>query len=134
MSVGKLILIRGLPGSGKTYLGEEMSVDTGMPFYDDCLQDLSVWDQIVADLDAGKSVIAADPRFCDPLTMDRLKDLTEGHHIEYISFENSPEVCYANCERRDFTQLVNRSWLRYLSEQYIPIGKIVPCFRLVEKK
>lgn len=91
----KITLIIGLPGSGKTMLGNRLSKERGVPFIDD-----------ITDLDQLPSgdCIIADVNFCDNEilreAMRILHSMYDELQLELIYFANEPEQARANVIRR----------------------------------
>lgn len=123
--MSKVTFIVGLPGSGKSHLVSEMvKVENAVVFDDkykpiDCLTAIS----------QGVNVIVADPLLCpakDQQSVAKsLRNLYENLNVHWIYFENDPEACLANVERRaakgDLREV--RTAIRLLSKHYfIPQG------------
>lgn len=104
----QITLIVGLPGSGKTTLGnqladglwlDDISVIGGLSLLKDAIS--NGWERIVV----------SDVFLCRPI--DRLnavrwlKEHAQGYDIEWIYFENAPEKCQANVLRRNDSRKVS---------------------------
>lgn len=90
--IQRFCLIAGLPGSGKTYLANELA-SSGWVVYDDpttldCLSDKS------------KKIVIADINFCRTsvriLAEQKILEANPEAKIEWIFFENSPGRCGMN--------------------------------------
>ena len=97
----RAILIVGLPGSGKTFLGKRFE-SKGFYLIDDP-KDLEF-------LRCGKDkIVIADPHLCCErnriLAIDRLKSL--GYHVKVLYFENRPDKCKKLITRRNDGRIVN---------------------------
>lgn len=91
-----ITLIVGLPGSGKTYLANQMKQEG-----EELIDDIKSVDQ----LPESGSMIITDPHLCVPSTLDNalafLKRRYPYHIFEIVFFENDLEKALANVERRD---------------------------------
>jgi hypothetical protein len=103
----ELILIAGLPGSGKSFLGRELSQETGYPFLDDVSRTLDPDRQPVIQLSQysqHEGLILADPWLCakDGITNARLllSKAFPGVSVRLICFENDLAVCLQNVKQR----------------------------------
>ena len=98
----KIIVIVGLPGSGKTYLGKKLTEDTGFEFLDDVTK--TQMGRLKALLDEGKSCIVSDPNLViEPIRKSAAEYLAKfpNLEIEWIFFENNPKQCMNNVTRRN---------------------------------
>ena len=116
----KIIFLVGLPGSGKTYLGKQLESDSNI-FIDDIskcglklLQD--------ALTNNYKSIIIADCFLCKRseriLALNFLQNNYYSGEIEWIFFENNPEKCFRNVDKRADGRAV-KGLIKHLSGQYI---------------
>ncbi len=138
----KIIYIIGLPGSGKTTLGNKLIKNKSHIFF---LDDPSVSHKTQKPENFLKSiprdtktVILADPH----LVVSKQEDLIALNKIvypeckiEFICFENDPEACLANIERRnkkDF-RIISVGYMAFLSKTYatnLPEGtKTIPVYK-----
>lgn len=99
----KIILIAGLPGSGKRRLAQELAGQAEKPLLIDGLADLIELD--TATLDA-ETLIVTTPEFC----VDECRDSTtallrekfgDGCEPTWIYLENKPCLCMENVGHRD---------------------------------
>lgn len=122
----KVILIIGLPGSGKTHLGEEHAA-TGGVFLDD-LSMVGGLEKLEANLHHDL-IIIADVFLCQPnartAALAWLAKHIPEHTVEMIFFANDKEKCYTNVRRRTEagdTRAVD-NMIEYMSKYYeIPEG------------
>ncbi len=107
-STPALTCIVGLPGSGKTTLAGSMG-----RFVDDP-RDLSEVDEAIR---TDGSVIVADPNLIYP----RARECAEARYgpIRWVFFENDPEACWVNLQRRGDGR-VDRATLLKMSRLYTP--------------
>lgn len=96
----KIVMIVGLPGSGKTHLGDKMRI----PFFDDfSLIGKEDFLKAIGNFNIPK-IAVADVFLCrekDRIAAEKwLKETFPDVELEWIFFENSPEKCYKNVERR----------------------------------
>lgn len=86
----KVTLLIGLPGSGKSYLGNKLSSN----FIDD---------PKVRPVLNGKDLVVADLNFCIEKNRESAINYFEerGYIVECVYFENNPKKCKKNVEYRD---------------------------------
>lgn len=93
--MGKILLIIGLPGSGKTYLSKTLK---GYVIYDDFIS--YFWNgKAKKDIKEGKNVCLIDPRLCIPEIFSQYESLffdMTGGDVQIVLFENDPEQCIKN--------------------------------------
>jgi hypothetical protein len=105
----KIIMLVGLPGSGKTTLGNIMMSRAGLSSPDFIfLDDITIFGGLASLEEAisfgWNNIIVADVFLCR--TSDRtkavqwLKKNAVGYEVELVYFENAPEKCRANVLRR----------------------------------
>lgn len=97
--MSKLILIRGLPCSGKSYLGERMLRDGQiLHFYDD----IPSVNELNKDISTDFAI--ADVHFCDDnvlsMAMTKLFEIYPFHKIKIVEFENNVKKCLKNLKYR----------------------------------
>jgi len=90
----EIILIVGLPGSGKTYLANTLSNSN------------KIFDDITSlnDLPTTDSFVIVDVNFCDEYILKNALEILNkkfpDHKIDIIYFENDPAKCRKNVEYR----------------------------------
>src|SRR5688500_9530678 len=103
----KIVILVGLPGSGKTYLGAKMvQEDEVNRIY---LDDISIigLDKLkdAIDLYSWEYIIFSDVFMCrerDRIGAEKwLKENAAKYELEWIFFENAPDKCFANVKRRN---------------------------------
>ena len=127
----KIILVCGLPGSGKTFLGRNLSQEMGFEFIDDITKES--FPRFHELLSNNQSVIISDPKFTHTkIRNEAIKYLKqfEGLTIEWIFFENDPKQCVRNINVRDDGRDVV-DFVKSFSRLYkIPdSAKTIPVFR-----
>lgn len=100
-STKKFVWIHGLPGSGKTYLANQMNKNNDYTILDDII-DMS---KVQAEMDKGNNIILSSPYFEKYIGMSlesRLRKALEGsdYQLEEIWFENNPQNCIKNINNR----------------------------------
>jgi hypothetical protein len=112
--LGKLIVVVGLPGSGKShYIKSPKTHSTSVVAEDymadshnhgSCFTDSRHYDQLIHDLRHGKDCIIADIEFCAKSKQEEVekevRKCVPGVTIEWHCFENNPQQCAANVEQR----------------------------------
>jgi hypothetical protein len=110
----------GLPGSGKTYLGETYFVkELGLLFFDDLAQRFRLdslfptgnYSIVVSDY----SFIMADVR---KKLVAKLNEMFGECSVEWWVWENDPEKCWENIERRGDGRVISKGFLLESSKQY----------------
>ena len=131
----KFVWIHGLPGSGKTYLANQINQNNEYTVLDD-INDMS---KVQAEMDKGSNIILSSPYFEKYIGMmsleARLRKALEGsdYELEEIWFENNPENCIKNINSRtghNIKASILAPEVMALSTRYrIPEGfKVVPVF------
>lgn len=114
MNQGKLTVIVGLLGAGKSTLVKAMrSSVSGLcceDFHANAIHDSPLvensrhYNALVEDIRTGRDCVIADIAFCDPQRRANLQQVidrqTSNCRIEWIYFENAPDKCRCNIERR----------------------------------
>ncbi len=97
----RAILIVGLPGSGKTFLGKRFE-SKGFYLVDDP-KDLTFLQR------AKDKIVITDPHLCSvknrSFAIDTLKKL--GYHVKVLYFENRPDKCKKLIKHRNDGRIVN---------------------------
>lgn len=102
--MSRIVVIVGLPGSGKTHLGEQMAKELNCLFVDDVSYSCAIQGLYDLFINLAKHPVSviADPQLCvsdNRRYAQRL--LTElGFDVEWIFFENDTFHCLANCTGR----------------------------------
>jgi hypothetical protein len=111
---GMLTVVVGLPGSGKsTRVNAMRSSVSGLcceDFHANAIQDSPLversrhYNALLDDIRTGRDCVIADIAFCDPTRTASLQQAIERQisnvRIEWIYFENAPDKCRRNIERR----------------------------------
>jgi adenylate kinase family enzyme len=95
----EVVVIVGLPGSGKTHLALQLSDQTDFPVIDDPTTREGTIDQFFH----RENFILVDPKLCCTRNQEALKKMFRQHGVEdvrWIFFENDPEACRRNVENR----------------------------------
>lgn len=96
----KLIIIIGLPGSGKTSFIQKITKNlTPSTLYDDFIPDMHQL-KFVDALKNNDKVCLADPRLCIPEMFDNSMSIIQQYvpkeEIQLVVFKNDPEQCIKN--------------------------------------
>ena len=101
-STKKFVWIHGLPGSGKTYLANQMNKNNDYTILDD----INNMSKVQAEMDKGSNIILSSPYFEKYIGMmsqeARLRKALESsdYQLEEIWFENNPQNCIKNINNR----------------------------------
>ena len=122
----ELILIIGLPGSGKTTLMNKLNKNNKYIEMDDSLH----VSEIQEHLDKKENMIVASGNFCQyPSVVDEFEKAGEeaGYSVKKLYFENDPEKAYKNQEKRGYRIFDYKYFLRSAQHYKIPEGaEIIP--------
>lgn len=114
----RCIIIRGLPGSGKTTLAQELiQQDSDYVLLDD--PSLNYTQEEVEQLLAQhEQLIITDPYLCREPALKTAREMLDrlGFSVVQIDFENSPESCWHNIQQRG--RSISRRFLDSLSQEY----------------
>lgn len=143
----KIVLIVGLPGSGKTtYIEQHQDLFKDFVICDDyhksalqksrAFNDSVHYNDVRTALLSGKSVVMSDIAWCKS---DRLEKVIDGLHelfrelkihplLNCLYFENNPEVCKRNAVHRGRKERIDREleFIDEISKQYLIPKRIVP--------
>lgn len=115
----KLTLIIGLPGSGKTTLGNILAGKSECVFFDDFTKLHKIEELHGIECD----VIIADPKLCKPNELSSAKSalaaILPTHEIHEVWFENDAAKCLANVLLRNDGRKVDK-YIKQLSQIYKP--------------
>lgn len=122
-AVIEIIVIVGLPGSGKTHLAMSLA-DQNSTVIDDFNRDLSR----VAQFEARPTpkLIITDPLLCKINRDTAYRKLSQWFSaidagdatVEFISFENDPAACWKNIQMRDDGRLIGKHFVYQISGFY----------------
>lgn len=100
----KLIIIIGLPGSGKTTYFHEKLKPLGFKFFDDFVSSMCNGTMVRAIKDGTTDICIADPRLCNYQTFMKVMRVIEVYidksDITIILFENDRDKCLLNASKR----------------------------------
>lgn len=98
----KVVLVVGLPGSGKTHLAIEIAAQRGCMLFDDISAEEGDGDlpALYKALAEGKDCVLTDPFLCIPDHRTKCQMMLSQHELEWIFFENDKEQCIVNAEAR----------------------------------
>lgn len=128
-----IILIVGLPGSGKSHLADRINDDNNGKFtiINDPKDFKEIENLINSDL------IITDPQLCfeknRQRALEKIKSLNPDCKIEWIFFKNDPDKCLTNSEVRNRASVISfkptkkvESFIKNFSQYYtIPEGSFV---------
>ncbi len=93
----RIVLIAGLPASGKTHLGNKIALEQNLTLIDDPI-DLIEVELIVSNSEKG--IVLCDHNFCIPrlrkLATNYLLEKFPNAELEWIFFENDVNQCLSN--------------------------------------
>lgn len=99
----KLLIIIGLPGSGKTTYFNENLKDK-YEFYDDFISNIIDGKLICEIKKKEKDICIADPRLCNysifTKVMKLIEEIIDKSNISLILFENNKDKCFINSKKR----------------------------------
>ena len=119
--VNRVCLIAGLPGSGKSFLGNQLARQIGGLFLDDICRTSGT--RRLKECFTSEMVIVADPSLCRLVNRLCAEKMVKEHHpdceIEWVFFENAPDKCWANVQHRNDGRIVTKYTIQNLSRVYI---------------
>lgn len=128
-----ITVIVGLPGAGKTTLAKQLL--DGQTFL---IDDFSLNVSKVEDFKNSemKKVIITDPYLCEVNKETATQVLNDffGYNISvtWFAFENNPEICIHNVEKRNDGRIVGEHFIKSLSDAYNPLSftdTVTPVFK-----
>ena len=122
----RITVIVGLPGSGKSYLGQHLAEKTGGLFVDNV--DKNGGCEVIANAirDGVNYIVLADPNLCNRETQNNARKFlrfTAGHHgygISWLYFENDVQKCLNNVAHRADGRDVNGAVKLWSNLYHIP--------------
>lgn len=145
-----LIIVTGMPGSGKSTYMAKLKDEYGAVVYDDYQAKIYGNEQdprlskhfgpLIAHLKSGKTVIVSDIRLCVPQELGRLLgailSVAPNTMLRFVSFANNPEQAKKNVmtrQREGRTEL-EVGIIDELSKWYVPVAaEVVPVYRAESK-
>lgn len=124
--MSRVYVLIGLPGSGKTYHGNELAQRLGAKFYDD--MDESRFEELEESIRNDEDCIVADAMLCNTEAKIACHAWLSQRGIEplFVYFANDPEQCLANMEGRERNTITD---LEMLTRRYDPPVSAVPVWR-----
>lgn len=102
--MSKLIIIVGLPGSGKSRLGNQIIEKIGGIFIDDVDKAGGLTKIIEASAQAPTNIVLSDPHLCTKENQVNARRFFESelqnYKAQWLFFENNPQKCIINIEHR----------------------------------
>lgn len=116
-NMSNILMIVGLPGSGKTTLAKQINADNGGKYY--LIDDPKNFEtDVMPFLD--RDVIITDPYLCFKnfrvAAIKRIESVKPGVKIDWIFFENNPEKCLDNAKNRPNKKV--ESFIKNFSSKY----------------
>lgn len=127
----RIVMIVGLPGSGKTHYGRRLAEENDYTLIDDP-DDFAEVERVLYSSDKG--VVVTDPRLCwtdyRKLAEEELIRLDPAISIEWVFFANDPEQCLENCYTRADGRKVDK-FIEYASMNYVipPSAFVRPVYK-----
>jgi len=119
----KITLITGLPGSGKTFLATKMAIENDAIVIDD-IRETGELPKTNCDC----NIVITDINLCDSrildMCIDQLTIRYPMHVLNVIYFENDPDACRANVVRRNDGRDVEGSIRRFTAVYNPPVDAL----------
>jgi hypothetical protein len=120
----KIILLVGLPGSGKTTYGQSL----GFPFIDDLIQN-GGFDALHRIDPSVKTLVVSDSGFiwlkATKIFLEVARAILPVTEVGYVVWENDPVTCYENVVRRNDGRIISKPAIEQMSKTYVyPEGAI----------
>jgi len=116
----KFTMLAGLPGSGKSFLGNQLSRQMSGLFLDDICRTCGT--RRLKDKFTSEMVIVADPSLCRRENRIFAEEMVRKYHldceVEWVYFENAPDKCWANVRRRNDGRIITKYTIDNLSRIY----------------
>lgn len=136
----KITFLVGLPGSGKTFLGEQLAEDPNVTYLDDITVKggLDELDYAVNALGA-TDIVVSDVFLCRERdrtsALKHLKRIAPGYEVVWVFFENAPEKCVKNVRHRAKSgdERLVEGLIRELTREYV-IPECVPVREIWQPK
>ena len=116
----KIIALIGLPGCGKTTLGNKLVQEIDDSFFIDDIKDKD----LIGNHSHYETVIIADPWLCSSLNEDKFIEYINNNfpstNVEMKYWENNLEKCLNNILNRNDGRKISDSWVKQLSDNYNP--------------
>lgn len=120
----KITVLVGLPGSGKTYLGNSLQNENRI-YIDDIRKDTLGSLRKLVEKQKFPDIIISDVWLCEEKERNKCKAWLSWHapdyEIEWIFFENSPDKCLENVKRRNANGDCRKveGLIRQLTKEYV---------------
>lgn len=126
--LNKLIILVGLPGSGKTYYGNSILPENAV-----FLDDLTDFDLLMGASKYNEVIIVSDPHLTNDLTRKNAEKLLANAfpdvEIEWLFWENDPTQAFKNVLNRNDGREVSCPFIDALAQRYNPPRVDFPVFR-----
>jgi hypothetical protein len=125
--MNKIVLVVGLPGSGKTYyLNDIKQTNNQIKVIDDIIS----LDQIPLEFDG--DIYISDIHFClENTRMYAIKFISKmfpNRKIELVYFENNVDQCIINVKNRNDDRIISDTFMKHLADNYNPPNNAIKVF------